>query len=142
MLALMTALSLAAAPDAAILHEARDFMAGYARDLLADDRAAIVARYCDAGAWRGGTRTMKLYSQAELTQHYARGRWNAPVAFAWGALDYEALGPQSAMVTGGFTLTPAGGKPAQIGVFSAVLLRRDGALCIRLEHENFMPPRP
>lgn len=142
MLALMAALSLATVPDAPILDEARNFMAGYARDLLSDDRAAIVARYCDEGAWRGGTRTMKLYSPAELTRHYARGRWNAPVAFAWGVLDYEALGPQSAMVTGGFTLTPAGGKPAEVGVFSAVLLRQDRSLCIRLEHENFMPSRP
>ncbi len=142
MLALMAALSLAAAPDAALLDEAREFMDGYARDLLADDRAAIVARYCDAGAWRGGTRTMKLYSPTELTRHYARGSWNAPVAFAWRDLEYETLGPDSAMVTGGFTLTPAGGKHAEVGVFSAVLLRQDRSLCIRLEHENFMPSRP
>ncbi|HEU0055269.1 MAG TPA: hypothetical protein VFQ39_18910, partial [Longimicrobium sp.] len=49
------------AREAALVEEARAFMAGYARDLAAGDREAVAARYDDRGAYMVGGGEKELF---------------------------------------------------------------------------------
>ena len=55
--------------EATVRAEAEAFMAGYARDLLAGDRAAIAARYDRRGAWRvgGGQKSFERWTTSATT---------------------------------------------------------------------------
>ena len=135
-----------AADTAVLLGEARAFMAAYARDIVAGDRAAIGARYDPAGAYQMGMGRKAFRSQAQIVARYAGPGWQRPASFAWRDLSYEALGPDVVLVAGQFDWSPrAGERPVRFS-YSGVLRRRDGQLRIRLEDESadpaVYPPRP
>lgn len=131
-----------AAAEAPIIAEARAFMARYAEDLTLGNRAAIAARYDPAGAWHVGPARVEMESWDEINRRY-RGRWAAPSSFEWRGLAYEQLGADSVLVVGGFNWWPQkkAEKPPLEYSYTAVLVRRNGELKIRLENEATAAPR-
>jgi hypothetical protein len=129
------------AASAAIVAEAQAFMADYARDLLAGDRAAIAARYDPDGAHLLFAGSYAFRSHAAIAERYAT-QWERPAAFAWRNLAYEPAGPDAVVVVGQFVWTPPGGPPETFS-YSALLRRRGEALRIRVEDEapNAPPSR-
>jgi len=121
--------------EAPIVAEARAFMDGYARDLIAGDRAAIAGRYERRGAWRLGEGGGEFDSYARIVAGYAGPRWTAPRRFEWQDLRYRRAGTDAVQVTGRFAWTPADGRPRPFS-YSALLVREEDALRIRLEDER------
>jgi hypothetical protein len=123
-------------PD--IDREAREFMAGYARDLLAGDRAAIAARYDARGAYMAGGGEQRLAPLDSIRATYQSASWNAPARFDWRGLTYEVVGPDAVLVSGRFEWTTGAGQTLPAS-YTALLVRRDGRLRIRAEHEDVAP---
>ena len=124
-------------PDpAALEREAQRFMAEYANDLRNHDRAAVAARYARSGATVvfNGERMVRNFE--EIAARY-RDQWVGPASFDWQNLAFEALGPDSVIVTGEFDW----GAPEGIErySYSGVLQRQEGELRIRLEVESILP---
>lgn len=125
--------------EAPVVAEARAFMAAYARDLLAGDRAGIAARYDRRGYWLMG-RGRKLFStHAETVAVYAGTSWQPPAAFEWRDLSYEPAGPDAVAVVGTFLWTRAAGQPPMTLSYTGLLVRQDGVLRIRIEDEDAAP---
>ncbi len=116
--------------------EAERFMATYAEELRAGDRAAIARRYDRRGAWRVGHGEAVLETWDRIEAVYAGTQWQPPVAFEWSDLAYELAGPDSVVVVGRFAWTPAQGRPPFVYSYTALLVRHDGQLHIRLEDES------
>ena len=130
-----------AAPDSKPVDCGRDapaFMAAYARDLSAGDRAAIAGRYSRSGAYSLGFGAKSLDSPEAITKRYAGPAWQKPDAFEWQDLSYEQLGPATCLVAGGFRWT----KQGRTGTlaYTSVLRAEEGGLRIMLEHENLLKP--
>jgi hypothetical protein len=153
MLAVLLALSLApacsygppparaadAAAQASLVAEAQAFMASYAEDLIAGDRAAIAARYDRTGSWVVGN-GRKMFSTAAATEaYYAGSGWSPPERFEWRDLSYEVTGPDSVVVVGTFVWKPKDGTPERIVSYTGLLIRQGGALRIRVEDESAQP---
>jgi hypothetical protein len=130
------------AAEAAIVAEARTFMAKYAEDLWQGNRAAIAARYDPTGAWHVGPGRAELESWDQINRRY-RTRWAPPSSFQWRNLAYEPLGPDSVLVVGGFLWWPQkkADQPPLEYSYTGLLVRRDGQLRIRLENEATAAPR-
>ena len=123
----------------AITDEARAFMDGYARDLLAGDRAAIGARYARTGAYLLGNGRKELLPYDSVAAQYRDARWTPPKAFEWRDLSFEPVGPDAVVVAGLLAWTNAsGGAPLTLS-YTALLRRQDGVLRIRLEDESIDP---
>lgn len=128
------------ASPAAVEEEAREFMAGYAADLVSHDPDAIAARYSRRGAYvvLPGDKQLKPYDS--LVRHYREG-WQGPEAFEWQDLSYEVVGDDAVAVIGGFRFVAEENSGA-LGTYTALLVREEGELRIRLENESFdnLPP--
>jgi hypothetical protein len=120
--------------------EAREFMAGYARDLRAGARDAIAARYDARGAYMIGRGAKALLSPDSIRARYHRPTWTAPARFDWCDLSYEVVAPDAVLVTGRFEWTTGAGQTIPAS-YTSLLVRREGGLRIRAEHEDFGPPR-
>jgi hypothetical protein len=129
----------AAAAEAPILGEARTFMAGYARDLIAGDRAAVSARYDRRGAYVvvGGAARHEAYSA--IAAEYHSPRWSALPRFQWHDLMYIPTASDSIVVAGRFSVQPDGRPDPIFFSYSNLLVRQDGVLRIRMEHETPEP---
>lgn len=124
-----------AAAEAPVVAEARAFMASYGAALLAGDRAGVAGRYHRGGSYVVGRGKSAFGPHSEVVAFYAGPNWQPPEAFAWNDLRYEALGRDAVVVTGTFTWDPKGETPAATIAYTGLLLREDGVLRIRLEHE-------
>ena len=126
--------------------EARRFMAEYARDLAAGNRAAIVARYDGRGAWVLGNGRKQLMTPEQLRAIYTGAEWSPPVAFEWRELSFEPAGPDAVVVAGLFAWTGCAGRPPAVFSYSSLLVRGEGGLRIRVEDESSSldtpPPAP
>jgi hypothetical protein len=131
-----------ATAEAPIVAEARAFMQSYGQDLWQGNRAAVAARYDPAGAWHVGPGRAELETWDKIDQRYRR-RWAPPASFQWHNLAFEALGPDSVLVVGGFRWWPQkqADKPPLEYSYTGLLVRRDGQLRIRLENEATAAPR-
>ncbi len=118
--------------------ETREFMAGYARDLRAGDRAAIAGRYDARGAYIAGAGEQQLFTPVAIRSRYQSVRWTAPARFEWRDLSYEVVGPDAILVSGKFDWTSSAGHTLP-GSYTALLVRREGSLRIRAEHEDIAP---
>jgi ketosteroid isomerase-like protein len=128
-----------AAAQPAVIAEAQAFMAAYAKDLAAGDRAAVAARYSRAGAYALGFAPKRFDAHAVIVANYAGSGWQKPAAFAWRDLSYEPIGPDAVAVTGGFDWTAEqAGEPVRFA-YTGILRREAGTLRIRIEHENPLP---
>lgn len=144
-LALATLVAAAAAspahaqePDTTVVAEARTFMEGYGRDLGSGNREGIASRYDRRGAYMMFNGERELAPWEQLVQQY-RTSWRPPAAFAWRDLVFEPAGPDAAVVNGYFlwTLQP-GAEPLRFR-YTALLVRQEGELRIRLEDESVVP---
>jgi hypothetical protein len=126
--------------SAAVEEEARRFMAGYAADLLSHDPDAIAARYSRRGAYLvlPGSRTLESY--VSILGIYRAPSWQGPDVFEWQDLSYEVLNEDTVAVVGTFRSESVEG--GVLGSYTALLVREDGELRIRLENESFddLPP--
>lgn len=138
----LTALMIAApvAAQSSAVAQAKVFMASYAKDLTAGNRLGLAARYSADGAYMLGFSAKTHHSPSDLHSLYASKQWVKPASFAWRDLSYEALGPDTVIVTGGFEWAENGGKPPGLFAYTALLRRESGGWRIRLEHENPLPP--
>jgi hypothetical protein len=128
-----------AAEEAANVTEATVFMEEYAADLRAGNRAAIADRYDRRGAWRQGNGDNVLEPWDSIREIYAGARWEPPASFEWRDLHYESAGPDAIVVVGAFLWGRAAGQPPYLFSYTGLLVRRDGRLRIRLEHESMRP---
>lgn len=131
----------AATEEAPIVIEARTFMAGYAEDLLAGDIVAIANRYDRSGAWRMGEGEKAFDTWDGIRRIYAE-EWQKPATFAWRDLSYEPVGPDAIMVLGLFDWGFDDGGPAITVSYTALMVRQEGELRIRLEDESAAPEKP
>jgi hypothetical protein len=135
-----TAAACASTPRGAahIEGEAREFMAAYARDLRAGNRAAIAERYDSRGAYMAGGGEQRLASPDSIRATYQSASWTAPARFEWRDLSYDVVGPEAILVSGRFEWTTGNGQTLPAS-YTALLVRRDGRLRIRAEHEDVAP---
>lgn len=127
-----------AGAEAAIAIEARAFMAAYARDLLAGDRAAIAARYDRQGAWMVQAGQARFVPHDGIARRYAED-WDAPAAFEWRDLVFIPSGEDAVTVVGRFVWTSTGEESAMIA-YHGQFVRQDGQLRIRVEDETLVAP--
>jgi hypothetical protein len=127
-----------AVAEAAITVEARAFMVGYARDLLAGDRAAIAGRYDRQGAWMVQAGAARFVPHDRIARRYAED-WDAPSAFEWRDLVFIPSGDDAVTVVGRFVWTSTGEAPALIA-YHGQFVRQDGQLRIRVEDETLVAP--
>jgi len=116
--------------------EAQRFMNDYARDLAAGDRAAIARRYARGGAWLLGHGRKDFESYARIETRYAGPEWTPPRSFEWRDLSVEPTGRDAVVVAGLGLWEPADGHPIVTLSYTALLIREDGELRIRLEDES------
>jgi len=128
-----------AVEEAVNVAEATVFMEEYAADLRAGNRAAIADRYDRRGAWRQGNGDNVLEPWDSIREIYAGARWERPASFEWRDLHYESAGPDAIVVVGAFLWGRAAGQPPYLFSYTGLLVRRDGRLRIRLEHESMRP---
>ena len=121
--------------------EAQRFMNAYANDLAAGDRAAIARRYARGGAWFLGHGQKEFESYARIEARYAGPEWTPPRSFEWRDLSIEPAGRDAVVVAGLGLWEPADGRPIVTLSYTALLIREDGELRIRLEDES-TPRRP
>jgi hypothetical protein len=131
------------ASEASIVAEARAFMTHYAEDLRMGDRSAIAARYARGGAWRVGPAEVEFQTQDQVRTSYLR-RWAPPSSFDWQDLAFDPIGEDAVAVTGRFLWGPGpnASKPPMLFTYTGLLVREDGQLRIRLEHESAAAPTP
>lgn len=126
------------APDAGIVQEARAFMEAYGRDLRTGDREGIAGRYDRRGAYFVFNGRRDFAEWQALAEQYRTG-WQQPAAFEWRDLIYEPAGPGAVVVNGEFLWTSAAGEEPMVFSYTALLVRQDGELRIRLEDEAMTP---
>ena len=130
------------APDTSeVIGEAQRFMDAYARDLAAGDRAAIAHRYMRGGAWFLGHGRKDFEPYTRIEARYAGSEWTPPRSFAWRDLSIEPAGRDAVVVAGLGLWEPSDGSRIVTISYTALLLREDGELRIRLEDES-SPHRP
>ena len=122
-----------------VVDEAQAFMTGYARDLLAGDRAAIAARYDRTGAYFLGNGRKEFSSYDSVIAQYRSASWAAPSTFEWRDLTFEPAGPDAVVVAGQFLWGSNPRTPGLVMSYTALLRRQEGALRIRIENESLDP---
>lgn len=139
--ALAPAAAHAQAADSALFAEARAFMDAYGRDLGAGNREGIAARYDRRGIQFMFNGNGQFVSWDSVAAQY-RTKWRQPAAFEWRDLVFVPAGPDAVVVNGNFLWTmETGGEPMRFR-YTALLMRQDGALRIRLEDESMVDPGP
>lgn len=127
----------AQSPDSALVDEARAFMDGYGNDLRTADREGVAARYHRDGIQFMFNGVGRVVAWDSMAAQYRTG-WRPPAAFEWRDLAFVPAGPDAVVVNGNFLWTLAAGEPPVRFRYTALLLRQDGALRIRLEDESMM----
>jgi len=124
---------------AKVVDEAQAFMAGYARDLLAGDRAAIANRYDRTGTYFLGNGRKEFSPYDSVVAQYRGSSWAPPATFEWRDLTFEPAGPDAVVVAGQFFWGPNRRTAGLVMSYTALLRRQDGALRIRIENESLDP---
>ena len=130
------------AAEAAITREAQAFMESYASDLIAGNRTAVADRYDRRGTHMVIGRRSSLETHATIAGIYADPRWTALPRFAWHDLMFIPAGPDSIVVAGRFSVQRDPAPEPVFYSYSNLLVRQDGQLRIRMEHETREPTPP
>lgn len=117
--------------------EARAFMEGYGRDLIGGNREGIADRYDRRGAYLLGNGRKDLEPFDSIAARY-RTEWSPPPSFEWQNLSFEPVGPDAVAVAGRFLWGREGAAPLAAS-YSALLVRQEGRLRIRIEDESIDP---
>jgi|ERR1035438_38956 hypothetical protein len=126
--------------NSALLDDAKSFMKSYATDLQIGNRDAVSNRYDARGAYFVGQGKKTFMTVEQIKKTYQES-WKPPASFAWSDLSYEVIGNNAVVVVGGFDLGISDKKALHFS-YSALLVRSDGNLRIRLEDESPLPPQP
>jgi hypothetical protein len=126
--------------NSALLDDAKSFMKSYATELQIDNRDALANRYDPRGAYFVGQGEKKFMTVEQIMKTY-RESWKPPASFAWSDLSYEVVSNDAVVVVGGFDWGISNNKTLHFS-YSALLIRSDGHLRIRLEDESPLPPQP
>jgi histidine triad (HIT) family protein len=110
------------------------FMANYARLMLAGDREAIIRLYASNGTLITGD-GLDDFATLEQTAELYRNHWTGPTAFAWQNLAYRRLDPGVVVVTGGFDWTSAEFPKGARFDYNAMLVLEDNKWRLRSETE-------
>ncbi|HVG43748.1 MAG TPA: hypothetical protein VM890_03430 [Longimicrobium sp.] len=129
-----------ATDPATLVAQAQAFMDAYANDLRTGARERIADRYDPRGAWLVGEGRKELHPASAIRARYL-SQWSPPASFEWRDLSYEAVGPDAVMVTGLF-LWGVGAERRITCSYTALLLRQENLLRIRLEDESCAPAPP
>lgn len=121
-------------PAVPIATDAQAFMDAYARDLVAGNKDAIIARYHPQGVFILAEGIDDLMKSRQLAEFY-RTQWQKPHAFTWKGLRFRPLSSETILIDGGFETQATADKPAQYFSYLAVLIRENGKLRIRSEIE-------
>lgn len=129
----------AQAADSTVVAEAGAFMDAYGNDLRTGNREALAGRYDRRGAYVmfNGERQFAVWDS--LAAQYRTG-WRPPAAFEWRDLVFEPAGPDAAVVNGYFFWTLREGEAPMRFRYTALLVRQEGGLRIRLEDESIVLP--
>lgn len=102
---------------------------------------AIAARYSQRGTYVVFPGDWNLQLHDSIARMY-REKWRGPEAFEWHDLSYEVLSVDAVAVVGGFRFE-TGDNSGTLGTYTAILVRENGQLRIRLENESFdnLPPK-
>jgi hypothetical protein len=114
--------------------EAEAFMKAYGDELRTRDRDAIIGRYHPQGVFMQGNGTNEFWT-ADKVRTFYRTTWDGPEEFEFANLTYESLGPGAVAVIGVFRWKAPGKLEAKFS-YTGILMRLDGQLRIRLEHES------
>jgi hypothetical protein len=116
--------------------EARVFMQQYEEDLRLHRREALAARYSLRGSYFPSRSSSKVVSiEAISALYHNSSQWTGPEIFEWRDLSYEVSGPDAVVVVGSFLWQDPTESEASAYSYSNLLVREDGRLRIRLEHE-------
>jgi hypothetical protein len=118
--------------------QAARFMVGYAQDLRAHNREALIERYDPRGIYFLGNGSKTFLPTDSLAAFY-RTRWNGPAFFDWSDLSYEVIAPSAVLVIGKFVWKDPTRPDTLVFSYTNLLLLHAGKLHIRLEDES---PRP
>lgn len=118
-----------------VVDDAERFMREYAKELMSGDREGIAKRYDPHGAWMVGNGEKRYMAWAAIRDRYTK-QWSPPKAFAWKDLTYEPSGNGAVTVVGRFDWTGNAG-PTITASYSALLVKQDGQLRIRVEDESW-----
>jgi len=121
--------------------QAGSFMMGYARDLRAHSREALIERYDPRGVYLLGNGNETFLPSDSLAAFY-RTRWNGPGFFDWSDLSYEVIAPSAVLVAGKFRWKDSNGPDTLVFSYTSLLILHDGRLRIRLEDESPRPSTP
>jgi hypothetical protein len=124
--------------EPAIVAEARTFMDGYAADLRSGARDALGNRYDPRGLYLSGEGRKALLPPEGVRAMYRGAGWQPPKGFEWVDLSYEPLGTDAVLVMGRFNWEQQAGAPIRAS-YTGLLVRSNGQLRIRHEHESFAP---
>ena len=136
LVALVGCTSRAASTSAdALVSAARSFMTGYGRDLSHGNREALVRRYDRRGAFFVGEGTKEYWPNDSISSWY-RHHWLAPAFVEFRNLSYEPLGDSAVAVIGQFRWTAKQTTDTAMFAYTAILLKQNEHLVIRVEDES------
>jgi hypothetical protein len=114
-------------------------MKSYAEDLQLGNRNAVVNRYDARGAYFVGQGSKRLLTLKQIKDMYQR-TWQPPMSFAWTDVSYEVIAHDAVVVIGGFDWGTTSTAVIHFS-YSALLIRSEGALKLRLEDESPLPSK-
>lgn len=128
-----------AAERSRVVAEARQLMQAYAAELRAGDRAALASLYARRGAWRltPDSRFVRMQRWDEIRDAFVAPGWSRPAHFDWFTLNFHFIDSDNVAVVA--SVDRSGGSPTFTHLYSALLVREDGELRIRMEHEAPAP---
>ena len=104
-------------------------------DLVANNRASLVARYDPHGAILLGNWGLKAFPYDSLSTQVYGSRWSPPVRFAWHNVTIEPLGARNAIVYAQFSWVSADGD-SSLTSYTGVLLHDGKRWRVHSEHES------
>ena len=116
-------------------------MARYEQDLRDRNREAIIARYDPQGVFLLGDGSKAFWSRDSVASFY-RSHWSGPEFFEFVNMTYDSLGPEALGVIGQFRWKAADQPDTSLFSYTAILIRRDGRLYLRIENESTGPGAP
>ena len=112
--------------------EVQSFLVSYAEDLRTPNRERIIQRYHSDGAYLLFNGSKSFVTFDEIQDRYLGG-WQPPTDLQWCDISVETISNDAAVVVALFNWSTAEGT--QQFSYSALLLRQNGELRIRLEDE-------
>ncbi len=106
-----------------------------ARDLISNNRSALVARYDKRGAFLLGNWGVELVPFDSLSTQIYGSDWKPPAQFGWHNVHIDAVGPRTSIVYAQFVWRTAAGDSV-LTSYTGVFVKDGRNWRIRSEHES------